>query len=82
MLPQTTSSFCKDKLYGGTVPLTHENLKLNLVSKAPENIIRTYYTLKLGSFCCFYWTMGDWSADRLSTPNFRKWLPKQHDEIS
>jgi hypothetical protein len=45
-------------------------------------MIRANYTLKLGSFRFFYWTMEDWSADRLSTPNFRKRLPKPHDEIS
>jgi hypothetical protein len=28
-------------------------------------MIRVYYTLKLISFCFFYWTIGDGSADRL-----------------
>jgi hypothetical protein len=36
-----------------------------LASKAQENMIRAYYTLKLRLFSFFYWTIGDWSADRL-----------------
>jgi hypothetical protein len=60
---------------------TQKSKQFNLVSKAIENIIRANYTLKLSVYCCF-WTMGDFTADRLSTPNFRKRVPKPHAEIS
>jgi hypothetical protein len=63
-----------DRFYRGTVP-TRKSKKINLVSKALENMIRAYYSLKFSSFCCFYWTMGDFTADRLSIPNFLKRLP-------
>jgi hypothetical protein len=42
-LQNVAINFFKFKLYRGTVPLTVENL----VSKALENMIRVYYTLKL-----------------------------------
>jgi hypothetical protein len=61
---------------------TRKSKQFNLVSKTLENMIRAYYNLKWGSFGCFYQTMGNWSADRLSTPKFRKRLPKPHEEIS
>jgi hypothetical protein len=55
------TKFCKDKLYHGTVPLIHE---IQFIKQGPENIIRVYYTLKLGSFCCFYgqWAIGQRTA--------------------
>jgi hypothetical protein len=53
-----------------------------LVSRALENMIRVYYTLKLRSFCFFYWTIGDWSADRLYLSTTARVLPKALDEIS
>jgi hypothetical protein len=61
---------------------TRNSKRFNLVSNAQENMIRVYYTLKLSSFCSFYWTIGDFTADRLSTPNFRKSIPKPYDKIS
>jgi hypothetical protein len=42
---------------------TRKCKQFNLVNKALENMIRAYYTIKLTSFCCFYWTMGDFTAD-------------------
>jgi hypothetical protein len=45
-------------------------------------MIWAYHTFKLGSFCCFYWTMGDWSADRLYLATTACVLPKTLDEIS
>jgi hypothetical protein len=56
--------------------------QFNLVSKARENMIRAYYTLKLRSFCFFYWTIGDWSADRLYLATAACVLSKTLDEIS
>jgi hypothetical protein len=87
MLPQTAASYSGSHkiLQRQTLSWpfnTRKSKQFNLVSKALENMIRAYYTLKLGSLCCFYLTMGYWSADRLSTPNFCKRLPKPHDEIS
>jgi hypothetical protein len=89
MLPQTTASYSRShKILQRQTLLwdcpfnTRKSKQFNLVRKALENMIRAYYTLKLGLFCCFYWTMGDWSADRLSTPKFPKRLPKPHNEIS
>jgi hypothetical protein len=89
MLPQTTASYSgshkilQRQTLSWDCPFNiRKSKQFNFVSKALENMIRAYYTLKLDSFCCFYQTMGDWSADRLSTPNFRKRLPKTHDEIN
>jgi hypothetical protein len=39
-------------------------------------MIRAYYTLKLRSFCFFYWTIGDWSADCLYLTTTACVLPK------
>jgi hypothetical protein len=44
---------------------------------ALENLINLK-TLKLSSFSCFFFKIGDFTA----TPNFRKLMPKSHDEIS
>jgi hypothetical protein len=84
MLPQTAV------LYSGGHKIlqrqtnfnTKKSKQFDLISKAIENMIKAYYTLKLGSFCCFYWAMGVWSADRLSRPKFLKRLQKPHDKVS
>jgi hypothetical protein len=87
-LPQTTASYSGShkillrQILSWDCPFnTWKSKQFNLVSKALENMIRAYYILKLGLFYCFYWTMGDWSKDRLSPLKFRKRLPKPHDEI-
>jgi hypothetical protein len=59
---------------------SRKSKQFNLVSKALENMIRASYTLKLRSFCFFYWTIGNWSADRLNLSTCV--LPKTLDEIS
>jgi hypothetical protein len=89
MLPQTTASYSgsykilQRQTLSWDCPFnTRKSIQFNLESKALENMIGAHYTLKLGSFCCFYWTIGDWSAYRLTTTKFRKRLPKPHDEIS
>jgi hypothetical protein len=55
--------------------------KLNLESKAVEDINRPNYNLIKACFSA-YWAVSDFTADCLSTPNFRKRMPKPHDEIS
>jgi hypothetical protein len=88
-LPQTTALYSgshkilQRQTFSWDSPFNiRKSEQFNLVRKAIENMNSAYYTLKLGSFCCFYWTMVDWSADRLSTPNFCKRVTKLYDEIS
>jgi hypothetical protein len=61
---------------------SRKSKQFNLVSKAQENMIMVYYTLKLRSFSFFYWTIGDWSADRLYLATTTCILPKTLDEFS
>jgi hypothetical protein len=60
MLPQATASYSGSRkiLQRQTLswdcPFNSKKSKqFNLVSKALENMIRVYYTFKLGSFICF-----------------------------
>jgi hypothetical protein len=79
MLPQTfsNSTLSWDCPFNSRI-----SKQFNIGSKALENMIRAYCSLKLRSFCFFYWTMGNWSADRLYLPTTACVLPKTLDEIS
>jgi hypothetical protein len=57
---------------------SRKSKQFNLVSKALQNMIRVYNTLKLRSLCFFYWTISDWSY----LPTTACILPKTLDEIS
>jgi hypothetical protein len=61
---------------------SRKSKQFNLVNKAIEIMIRVYYNLKLRSFCFFYWTIGDWPADRLYLSTTAYMLPKTLDEMS
>jgi hypothetical protein len=59
-LPQTTASYsgCQKILLRQILSCdgpfnSRKSKQFNLVSKALENMIRAFYTLKLRSFCCF-----------------------------